>query len=59
MTTRAANMHLERGAMAALDEVQPSPTKAYMTISQVSRPAIDEHLCSSRHSGQVAGQDIG
>jgi hypothetical protein len=37
MTTRAANLHLERAGMGGLDEVQPSPTKAYMTISQVSR----------------------
>lgn len=37
VTTRAANLHLDRkGLASAMDEIQPSPTKAYMTISQVS-----------------------
>ncbi len=37
MTTRAQNLNLERGVAGGVDEVLPSPTNAYMTISQVSR----------------------
>ena len=49
MTTRAANLHLERAGMAAgMDEIQPSPTKAYMTISQVSIRVYDLLDCAGR-----------